>query len=86
MKSMNVDELTVKYMGMERGKVRLSRKAVLEEQYGGGGGNHTGKGSNNAQSNKRVMVVEEPSTPPDAMSQEELDVIAQAIDGVEKIQ
>jgi len=33
-KSMGVEELTVKYLGTERGKAKLSRKAVLEEQFG----------------------------------------------------
>mmetsp|Transcript_6776 Transcript_6776/g.17464 ORF Transcript_6776/g.17464 Transcript_6776/m.17464 type:complete len:847 (-) Transcript_6776:19-2559(-) len=50
-KSMNTDVLTVKYLGEEKGKVKLSRKAVLEESGGGprgngrrGGGPPTGKG------------------------------------------
>jgi polyribonucleotide nucleotidyltransferase len=34
MKSMGVEEVTVKYLGMDKGKARLSRKAVLEEQLG----------------------------------------------------
>jgi len=32
MRSMNVEELTVKYVGMDKGKIKLSRKAVLEEK------------------------------------------------------
>ena len=34
-RSMNVEELTVKYIGMDKGKIQLSRKAVLEERKGG---------------------------------------------------
>lgn len=33
-KSLGVEELTVKYLGVEKGKIRLSRKAVLEEASG----------------------------------------------------
>jgi polyribonucleotide nucleotidyltransferase len=36
MRSMGVDELTVKYVGTDKGKIQLSRKAVLEEKFGGG--------------------------------------------------
>lgn len=32
LRSMNVEELTVKYVGNEKGKIQLSRKAVLEEK------------------------------------------------------
>ena len=32
LRSMNVDELTVKYIGNDKGKIQLSRKAVLEER------------------------------------------------------
>jgi polyribonucleotide nucleotidyltransferase len=34
-KSMNVEELTVKFLGRDKGKVQLSRKAVLEERDAG---------------------------------------------------
>lgn len=62
-RSLGVEELTVKYIGVEKGKVRLSRKAYLEEQYGG---------------QKKV-----PSKPaPVAMTNEEIDLIAQTIEEI----
>lgn len=69
MRSMNVDELTVKYIGEAKGKLQLSRKAVLEEQSGGKPGKSGGPPSST-------------KTPPQpTMSKEEIDVIAQAIEG-----
>ena len=66
MKSMNVEELEVMYMGInDAGKRQLSRKALLEKRDG-------------VAPRKAI-----PSTPPPAaMSEDELAVIARAIDGI----
>ena len=72
MRSMNVEELTVKYIGKDRGKLQLSRKAVLEEQSGGKRPKSGGPPASKA-----------PPTP--TMSKEEIDVIAQAIEGVSEL-
>jgi polyribonucleotide nucleotidyltransferase len=72
-KAMNVEELTVKYLGRDKGKVQLSRKAVLEEQ----------SGSNTNGDNKAADQRTNNATPP--MSKEEVDVIAQAIEGVKDL-
>ena len=69
-RSMGVEELTVKYVGTEKGKVRLSRKAVLEEAYGG---------PKRAATPKKAKQ----SNPP-AMPQQEMDIITQAIEDVKK--
>jgi len=65
-KSMGVEELTVKYLGVDRGKAKLSRKAVLEEKFGGGS-----------------TPTETPEPAAAAMSKDEVDVIAQALEGLE---
>jgi polyribonucleotide nucleotidyltransferase len=70
MKSMNVEELTVKYLGKQKGKIQLSRRAVLEDKYG-----KRSDGSNGG----------EPKAPTPTMSKEEVDVIAQAIEGVKEL-
>lgn len=70
MKSMGVDELTVKYLGKDKGKAKLSRKAVLEEQYG-------------AIKNGNERTTSEP--PLAMMSKDEVDVIAQAIEGIQDL-
>jgi polyribonucleotide nucleotidyltransferase len=75
MKSMGVEELTVKYLGMEKGKAKLSRKAVLEEQFG-----------SKAQSESLSSPVNGDVTPPlEAMSQKEAEVIAQAIEAIQDL-
>jgi polyribonucleotide nucleotidyltransferase len=69
MKSMGVEEMEVMYQGLsDKGKHQLSRKAVLEEKYGGG--------------KKRLQkeASELPTSQP--MSDDEVDVIAQAIEGI----
>lgn len=66
MKSMNVEELEVIYLGInDGGKRQLSRKAVLEGKEG-----------------KIPRTNTPPPSPPTAMSDEELDVIARAIEGI----
>jgi polyribonucleotide nucleotidyltransferase len=70
MKSMDVEELEVVYVGTnDAGKRQLSRKAVLEAR--------NGKASNKPNGSS-------PPPPPAAMSDEELDVIAKAIEGVQE--
>ena len=65
MRAMGVEELEVKYLGInDKGKYQLSRKAVLDDKIGGGGQQREAK-----------------ETIP-KMSDDEIDVIAKAIDGV----
>ena len=68
-KSLGVEELTVKYLGVEKGKIRLSRKAVLEEASG------------DKKSEARTSVVS--SVP--VMAEDELDVISKAVEGVHEL-
>lgn len=69
-KSMNVEELEVVYLGINNaGKRQLSRKAVLEAK--------------NGKSSPAKADPSTSSTPPAAMSEEELDVIARAIEGIQ---
>jgi polyribonucleotide nucleotidyltransferase len=70
-KSMGVEELTVKYIGMDRGKIKLSRKALMAPLPGEG--------------KTTVIHDKEPVAPPPTMSDEEIDVIAQAIEGLKDI-
>jgi polyribonucleotide nucleotidyltransferase len=68
-KSMNVDELDVVYLGKnDRGKLQLSRKAALEAKANG---------------KKPVEVTRPP--PAEKMSEDEVDVIAEAIEGVSEL-
>jgi polyribonucleotide nucleotidyltransferase len=62
--SLGVDVLTVKYIGMDRGKIKLSRKALLP-----GGSDEDDK----------------PAAPLPTMAADEVDVIAQAIEGLRDI-
>ena len=66
-KSMGVEELTVKYMGLDRGKAKLSRKAVLEEAFGSKDGE-----------------AKTTAAPAASMPEEEVNVIAQALEGLEE--
>jgi polyribonucleotide nucleotidyltransferase len=72
-KSMGVEELTVKYIGMDRGKIKLSRKALMP-------GGDADKPRQQERSEEAA-----PSGPPPTMSDEEVDVIAQAIEGLRDI-
>eukprot|EP00980_Cylindrotheca_fusiformis_P014950 scaffold4095_cov117-Cylindrotheca_fusiformis.AAC.7 len=64
-KSMNVEQLEVIYLGMnDKGKRQLSRKQVLEAKYNG---------------NAKTEAKKEPTQ----MSDDELDIIAKAIEGVQ---
>jgi polyribonucleotide nucleotidyltransferase len=82
-KSLNTEQFEVKYLGVsDAGKRQLSRKDALEDRRGGNGGkstrplNRNGKAIENSQS----------SSPSDSsMSEDELDVIAQAIQGIQEI-
>ena len=67
MKSLGADELEVMFLGVgPNGKLKLSRKAALEAKYDKNGG---GQGRSK-------------SPPAPAMSEDELDVIAKAIEGI----
>lgn len=69
-KSMNIEEMEVVYLGVNNaGKRQLSRKAVTE-------------GTNGASSSQQAAP-KASSEPPAAMSEEELDVIAKAIAGIQ---
>ncbi len=65
-KSLGVEELTVKYLGVEKGKIRLSRKAVLEEANG------------ERKSETRTSVASSALS----MDEDELAVIAKVVEGV----
>jgi polyribonucleotide nucleotidyltransferase len=70
-KSLNTEELEVMYLGVnDKGQIRLSRKAVLEDRLGI-------KSKEDRRPSKKTQA-----DPPDSMSQDELDVIAQAIEGI----
>jgi hypothetical protein len=73
MKSMGVEEVTVKYLGMDKGKARLSRKAVLEEQLG--------------RLNPNGAIGSNPTSEPteQAMSTVDATVIAQALEGLQDL-
>jgi polyribonucleotide nucleotidyltransferase len=75
-KSMGVDVLTVKYIGMDKGKVQLSRKAALEEQFG----------PSRSRTNGSSERVEPPPSPTPSMSQQEIAIIAEAIEGISELQ
>jgi polyribonucleotide nucleotidyltransferase len=75
--SLNTDELEVKYLGInDKGQLRLSRKAVLEEKLG---------------STPRIPKSEpdppkrDTTSPQLTMSKDEVDVIVQAIEGVQDL-
>jgi polyribonucleotide nucleotidyltransferase len=73
-RGMNVEELTVKYIGKEKGKIQLSRKAVLD-----------GEGPRDGPKQRKRAEFsgangEAPSPP--AMSEQEQGVIAAAIEGL----
>jgi hypothetical protein len=76
MKSMGVEELTVKYLGMDRGKIKLSRKAILDEKYG----NNKDTSSIDTQNGTPNGEEKDPS-----MSKEEIDAIAQAVEGIQDL-
>lgn len=66
--SMNVEHLDVVYMGTnKKGKREMSRKAFLEGKFG---------------ENAEIKNSPPPAAPAAVMSEEELDVIAKAIEGV----
>ena len=74
-KSMGVDELTVKYLGIdERGKAKLSRKAVLEEQFG-----------SSPTTAKSTPINGSDENGGDVMSKQEVDIIAQAIEAIKDL-
>lgn len=75
MRSMGVEELTVKYLGKENGKVQLSRKALLEEK--------NGKAPPTSKPRRTKNEPTEPQTVD--MSSAEVDIIAQAIDGLSEL-
>ena len=70
--SLGVTELEVKYLGKnDKGKYQLSRKAVLEERRGGGKGKIVVNKEKNSNSGDQTD-----------MSQDEIDVITSAIEGL----
>jgi len=74
--SLGTEELEVKYLGInEKGQLRLSRKAVLEDRLGITPSNNRQRGGGRGSAD----------TAPSAMSKDEVDVIAQAIEGVQDL-
>lgn len=70
-KSLGVESLTVKYIGLSKGKLQLSRKAVLEEAYN--------------QNKAAETVSAPPNGATTEMEANELDIIAQAIEQVTEL-
>lgn len=71
MNSLDVDTLEVKYLGKnDKGKIQLSRKQVLEERREG---------------RRSLNVVKKPKEPKSEMSKDEVDVISQAIEGIQNL-
>ena len=63
--------LEVKYLGKNaKGKIQLSRKEVLEERRRG---------------KKPLNVIKKSKVPKSQMSKEEVDVISQAIEGIQNL-
>ncbi|KAG7352990.1 polyribonucleotide nucleotidyltransferase [Nitzschia inconspicua] len=80
-KSLNTDQFEVKYLGIsDAGKRQLSRKDALPG--GGGGGNSSRPPRKNGAAKEAESSSPSPTT---AMSEDELDVIAQAIQGVQEL-
>lgn len=80
MRSLGSEELTVKYMGMEKGKIQLSRKALLEntnKNNNRGRNNNDRNGSNGRRQPRQDKELDTPK-----MSKDESDVIAKAIEGI----
>jgi polyribonucleotide nucleotidyltransferase len=70
-KSMGAEILTVKYIGLSKGKIQLSRKAVLEEAYN--------------QNKAAETVSAAPNGATTEMDANELDIISQAIEQVSEL-
>lgn len=71
---------TVVYLGKnKKGQHQLSRKAVLEERRNGG------KKSNREEKKVIDLKQDEVAQPAPEMSQEEINVIAQAIEGISEL-
>ena len=87
---MNTESLEVKYLGLNaRGQLQLSRKAAMVDagkgQGGGGGGARGGRGLESAAKKTEGGVnggEGGEGKDDDAMSKEEIDVIAAAIEGI----
>ncbi|KAL3919969.1 MAG: hypothetical protein SGILL_003490 [Bacillariaceae sp.] len=80
-KAMNTEELEVMYVGQNgAGKVQLSRKKVIESRGGG-----KPNGSRGPPGRGKPAADPAPAPPAPSMSEEELDVIAQAIEGVQEM-
>jgi polyribonucleotide nucleotidyltransferase len=81
-KSLNTEQLEVKYLGVsDSGKRQLSRKDALEERGGGIGEKYSRPPTRNGKAKENS-----PSSPPESsMSEVELDVIAQAIQGIQEM-
>ena len=79
--SLNTEELEVKYLGKNKGKLQLSRKAVLQDRgVGGDGGKRNyGAGKQNRNGNANSDPV------PSKMTEDEVDAIAKAIEEVKDL-
>ena len=82
--SLNTEELEVKYLGKNKGKLQLSRKAVLEDR--GVGGSSGGGGKKNYGAGKQKRREKQSSNPPPSkMSDDEVDAIAKALEEVKDL-
>lgn len=74
--SLNTDEFDVKYLGInEKGQLRLSRKAVLQDRLG----------ITNNNKSERGPPKRDATSPQSTMSEDEVGVIAQAIEGIQDL-
>lgn len=80
--SLKTEELEVKYLGInDKGQLRLSRRAVLEEKLG-----LPPRDTNNKKGGRRGPPKNDTPAPPQSeMSKDEVDIIAAAIDGVQDL-
>lgn len=79
--SLNTEELEVKYLGKNKGKLQLSRKAVLQDRGVGSGGGKKNYGA--GKQKRRENQSSDPST--SKMSDDEVDAIAKALEEVKDL-
>lgn len=84
--SMNTEELTVKVLGVnDKGKLQLSRKAVLEDNRAANHKGKSGGGGGGSGGGRRTPATPKKTKTEVDMSPEEVDVIAQAIEGITEL-
>ena len=82
--SLNTEELEVKYLGKNKGKLQLSRKAVLQDR-GVGGSSGGGRKKNYGAGKQKRRENQSSNPPPSKMSDDEVDAIAKALEEVKDL-